>query len=487
MSKHLFILLGLAGLLVFPAAVLAQTADVTPTATTPIETPTAAAPVETPAAPLIPKIHIVQDGETLTSIANDYGMSVERLLQANSVVDPGYIYVGQELVIPDISGDPFQTDYVIQLGDTLHSLAEVFNTTPADIATANHLLNPQELIAGKRLTIVSRTGSTTAAAVTGESHLVQPGESLLMLAAATNMPPMALARLNDLPYPAQLYPGQRLRLPGAAGYQDLPGEWRQVQLGPLPAEQGFTLSLYIENKLEGEPTGQFVGQPLRFAPVGDGYVAMIGLSAFTEAGVYELELGGSGSRPWTPFRQLVQIGDHDYGRQELVLSEDKSGLLAPDLVQAENELLASICTQFTPVARWTGLFQQPVVSDTLITAGYGIARSYNGGPYDSFHSGTDYATYAGTKVLAPNAGIVVLSELLQVRGNVIIIDHGLGVMTAYYHLQKLEVNVGDEVTPGQVIGEVGSTGLSTGPHLHWDVRILNTPVNPLQWLERPFP
>lgn len=478
MSKNLFILLSLACLLLFPAAALAQTTDATPTAV---------APTETPAAPPIPKIHLVQDGETLTSIASDYGMSVERLLQANNVVDPSYLYVGQELVIPDTSGDPFQANYIIQLGDTLNSLAEAFNTTPADIAAANHLLHPQALIAGKRLTIVSRTGSAAAAPVTGEFYLVQPGDSLLMLAAVTNLPPMALAQLNDLPYPAQLYPGQRLRLPGAAGYQELPGEWTRVQLGPLPAEQGSALSLYVQNQLAGEPTGQFLGQPLRFAPLGDGYVAMIGLSAFTPAGVHELELGGGGSRPWTPFRQLVQVGDYDYGRQELVLSEDKSGLLAPELVNAENELLASIYTQFTPAARWTGLFQQPVISGTQVTAGYGIARSYNGGPYDSFHSGTDYATFAGTKVLAPAAGVVILSEPLQVRGNVIIIDHGLGVMTGYYHLQKLEANVGDEVTPGQVIGEVGNTGLSTGPHLHWDIRILNTPVNPLQWLAQPFP
>lgn len=473
MSKYLFALLGIVCLLAFVPTAWAQT--------------DAADATETPTPLPIPKIHIVQDGETLTSIANNYGMSVERLLQANSVVDPSYIYVGQELIIPDTSGDPFQTNYVIQLGDTLHSLAESFNTTPADIAAANYLLNPQELIAGKRLTIVSRTGSVAAAAVTGDFYLVQPGDSLWMVAAATNMMPMALAQFNDLPYPAHLYPGQRLRLPGSTAYQDLPGEWARVQLGPLPAEQGRALSLYVENKLAGEPVGQFLGKPLQFAPVGDGYVAMIGLSAFTPAGTHALELGGSGSRPWTPFSQWVQIGNYDYGRQELILSEDRSGLLAPELVNAENELLASIYTQFTPAARWTGLFQQPIASDAPITAGYGIVRSYNGGPYNSFHSGTDYAAFVGTEVFAPGAGVVILSQPLQVRGNVVIIDHGLGVMTGYYHLQTLSVNVGDEVTPGQVIGEVGNTGLSTGPHLHWDVRILNTPVNPLQWLDQPFP
>ena len=308
-----------------------------------------------------------------------------------------------------------------------------------------------------------------------------------MLAAAADMTPMALAQFNELPYPTQLYAGQRLRLPGDARFQDLPGDWVRVELGPLPVQQGRAMSLYVQNNLDGQPSGQFLDQSLQFAPYGDGFITMIGLGAFTRPGVYELMLGGSGSRPWTPLRQWVQVDAYDYGRQELTVPEEKGYLLAPDVVNAENELLASIYGQFTPVQQWTGLFQQPIISGTQITAGYGIARSYNGGPYDSFHSGTDFADYAGTKVLAPNAGTIVASQPMQVRGNVIIIDHGLGVMTGYYHLQKLEVNVGDHVEAGQVIGELGTTGLSTGPHLHWDVRIMNHPVNPLQWLEQLFP
>ncbi|MCA9939593.1 MAG: LysM peptidoglycan-binding domain-containing protein [Anaerolineales bacterium] len=476
MSKRLLLILSLIALLAVAPTALAQTADPTPA-------PTEAAPAEPP----IPKVHIVQDGETLTSIAGDYGLSVERLLQANSIADPSFLYVGQELIIPDTSGDPFDANYVVRLGDTLESLAADFNTTVADIVAANRLLNPRELIAGKSLTIISRTGSSSPVPLTGRPHLVQPGESLLMLAAAADMTPMALAQFNELPYPTQLYAGQRLRLPGDARFQDLPGDWVRVELGPLPVQQGRAMSLYVQNNLDGQPSGQFLDQSLQFAPYGDGFITMIGLGAFTRPGVYELMLGGSGSRPWTPLRQWVQVDAYDYGRQELTVPEEKGYLLAPDVVNAENELLASIYGQFTPVQQWTGLFQQPIISGTQITAGYGIARSYNGGPYDSFHSGTDFADYAGTKVLAPNAGTIVASQPMQVRGNVIIIDHGLGVMTGYYHLQKLEVNVGDHVEAGQVIGELGTTGLSTGPHLHWDVRIMNHPVNPLQWLEQLFP
>ena len=128
------------------------------------------------------------------------------------------------------------------------------------------------------------------------------------------------------------------------------------------------------------------------------------------------------------------------------------------------------------------------VSPTLpTTAGYGIARSYNGGPFSSFHSGTDFAGFAGTPVYAPANATVRFAQPVQVRGNIVILDHGLGVMTGYYHLSAIHVQEGDVVTRGQLIGDIGTTGLSTGNHLHWDLRILNQAVSPLQWTEVAFP
>jgi murein DD-endopeptidase MepM/ murein hydrolase activator NlpD len=79
--------------------------------------------------------------------------------------------------------------------------------------------------------------------------------------------------------------------------------------------------------------------------------------------------------------------------------------------------------------------------------------------------------------------VVVLAEPLFVRGNAVVLDHGRGVFTGYWHLQKLEVKAGDRVVAGQMLGEVGSTGLSTGPHLHWEMRVRGVAVDPLQWTE----
>jgi murein DD-endopeptidase MepM/ murein hydrolase activator NlpD len=78
----------------------------------------------------------------------------------------------------------------------------------------------------------------------------------------------------------------------------------------------------------------------------------------------------------------------------------------------------------------------------------------------------------------------VLSELLQVRGNAVVVDHGMGVYSTYCHLSELAVEEGDRVAKAQVIGYLGSTGLSTGTHLHWELRVGGVAVNPFEWTRR---
>jgi murein DD-endopeptidase MepM/ murein hydrolase activator NlpD len=78
---------------------------------------------------------------------------------------------------------------------------------------------------------------------------------------------------------------------------------------------------------------------------------------------------------------------------------------------------------------------------------------------------------------------VVLADQLFVRGNAVVIDHGRGVLTGYWHMQVIKVKVGERVGTGQMLGEVGTTGLSTGPHLHWEMRVNGVAVDPMQWVE----
>jgi murein DD-endopeptidase MepM/ murein hydrolase activator NlpD len=129
--------------------------------------------------------------------------------------------------------------------------------------------------------------------------------------------------------------------------------------------------------------------------------------------------------------------------------------------------------------RWVGVFRVPVVGD--VTTQFGTHRSYE------FHPGMDIAAPLGAIVGAPASGTVVFTGELPARGNTVVLDHGAGVYSTYAHLQRFEVAVGDDVTLGQPIARVGTTGFSTGPHLHWEVWVGGADVDPVEWTRRAFP
>jgi murein DD-endopeptidase MepM/ murein hydrolase activator NlpD len=243
--------------------------------------------------------------------------------------------------------------------------------------------------------------------------------------------------------------------------------------------QGETAALYVAGLDDSRPSGQFGQQSLRFAPVEQGYLTFIALDAFTEPGLYRLEIDGPSDQP---FVQDVLVEPGGYGTQLITIPESLNALLTPEVRAADEATMAAYYELFSEPAAWLDSFDAPI-GDSPITAGYGDARSYNQGPIEIFHSGVDYAGPVGTPIYAPAAGTIVFSDTLNIQGNALIVDHGLGVMTGYYHLSKVHVSVGDVVTRGQLLAEGGSSGLSSGPHLHWDLRVGNVPVNGLQWVE----
>jgi murein DD-endopeptidase MepM/ murein hydrolase activator NlpD len=116
-----------------------------------------------------------------------------------------------------------------------------------------------------------------------------------------------------------------------------------------------------------------------------------------------------------------------------------------------------------------------------ITAGFGQRMDpFNGEP--GFHRGIDIATQYGTRILAPADGVVQFADLMNGYGRAIILDHGQGISTLYGHLSGFGVTPGQTVHRGDTLGYVGDSGRSTGPHLHYEVRIFNTPVNPAKYL-----
>ena len=123
----------------------------------------------------------------------------------------------------------------------------------------------------------------------------------------------------------------------------------------------------------------------------------------------------------------------------------------------------------------------PCPDSKRITSGFGNRKSPTKGG-STYHQGIDIGAPTGTTVLAAAAGEVVISKYSYSGGNYIMIDHGSGIFTVYMHLSKRSVDVGREVSQGQKIGEVGSTGYSTGPHLHFGIRKNGNYVNPLTFV-----
>jgi murein DD-endopeptidase MepM/ murein hydrolase activator NlpD len=485
-----------------PIRLVAQTAVPTPEVTPPalLPTPTLAVPdgaaatpgvtvTPDPNAPPIPRVHVVEDGENMTIIAANFGVTVEEILAVNNLANGDLLQVGQQLIIPGGTGEAIATAHAIAPGDTLAGMAAAFNTTLMDVLATNRLiLRDPPLVVGQTVPVVSRNGAATARPVAGRPYLVQPGETLLMVAARHGLTPEVLAAANGLSAATHLFPGQRLRIPDdTAVYRDLPEGWVDVRLNSPTVSQGQTLSIYARNLLPGTPAGRFGDQSLHFGPHEEGYVALVGIDAFAEPGIHDLELTGGDERGlWQPLRARVLVTETPYDTQYVEVGEALDGLLDPAVRATEDEFLKGIYADFYETQRWDAAFQVPLTT-TVVSAGYGGRRSYNGGPIEIYHTGIDYAAAAGDTVSAPANGVVAFSDDLELRGGVIIIDHGMGVMTGYYHLQERLVAPGDSVTTGQPIGRVGSTGLSSGPHLHWDLRVMNIPVDPSQWVQQAFP
>ncbi len=125
---------------------------------------------------------------------------------------------------------------------------------------------------------------------------------------------------------------------------------------------------------------------------------------------------------------------------------------------------------------WNEEFSYPLKSK--ITSSFGTKRVYNG-KLKSYHSGTDFRAKNGTAILASNSGIVKISQDRFYSGNSIVIDHGQGVYSCYFHLSKMNYKKGDFIKKGDILGLSGDTGRVTGPHLHFSFRIHGVQVDPL--------
>jgi murein DD-endopeptidase MepM/ murein hydrolase activator NlpD len=164
--------------------------------------------------------------------------------------------------------------------------------------------------------------------------------------------------------------------------------------------------------------------------------------------------------------------------QEVESDIDTGGKLNDEFMKAlaaENKIIHAYVQNITPI-KYHLPFIIPLIGE--ITTVFGASRIYDNGQEKWRHKGVDIAAKEGTPVKASNDGIVAMAARGKAYGNTIIIDHGGGIFTLYFHMQKLFVKRGDKIAKGDVIGAVGATGLATGPHLHFQIDLFKVQVNP---------
>jgi murein DD-endopeptidase MepM/ murein hydrolase activator NlpD len=276
---------------------------------------------------------------------------------------------------------------------------------------------------------------------------------------------------------AGLFMGMFVAFPVVA----LPVDALQVKVTPSQPDLGDTLSVIInlDNPGNGSnptvTTGKKTYPAFEIAP--NQYRAFVPTTPLESAGNRTFQVSGDGSVQ----NLSVQVRDRKFPTQRINLPPGKAGI---DATEYELKRVAAFKALMTPEKYWNGAFVKPNAG--RISTIYGVRRYYNGKfAKDYYHRGVDYAGAAGSPVVAPAAGRVALvgrvSQGFRVHGNVVGIDHGQGVTSIFMHLSRINVKEGDMVQPGQLIGAVGATGASTGPHLHWGLYVNGQSVDPTPW------
>lgn len=248
----------------------------------------------------------------------------------------------------------------------------------------------------------------------------------------------------------------------------------------IPAEAGF---VHVGGGYPLDVTVTLDGEDVPIYWSGKGYVAFFTFTFEEEPGIHHIEVTAYNPQTGETAEksQAITVTEFHYPEEYVALGIKLLPLLDPDMNIREEEHLNMIYSERSALLGWSYPFAFPAPAP-IVTSRFGGSRSYNSGMWHSHHTGIDFRRGVGDPILAAASGRVATAELMDVRGNVVIIDHGYGVFTQYAHMSEFYVTPGQEVQQGQLIGLVGGTGRTNGPHLHFEVIVNGQPIDPLLWM-----
>jgi len=448
--------------------------------------------------------YIVKSGDTLSYIASLFSVSMDDILQINNIQDANSIYPDLRLKIPGYAGvKGLISPVILGLGESWSNLLIKYQTDEQTLIKINKLISPNTLYAGTSLLMPINENMPALNPVA----MVSENGTFLEKAALINANPYILLAENRKNSPLDFFSNDLIYdsnqgLPPAKSISEFV---ESLSVAPLPLTQGDTIAVKVITKIPLSLSGKLNGSELHFfSDDNHNYFALVGIHAMAASGITDFSISASDdTKPVFTYSQAILLvsGNFDTDPTLHVAPE----MVDPTITGPELEKITALTSVFTPEKYWDGVFLSPDTDYALeipnyeakkeITSFFGTRRTYNDDPTVTFHTGVDFGGGVGLPIVATAAGKVIYAGPLEVRGNATIIDHGLGVFSAYYHQSEILVKTGDMVQKGQQIGKVGNTGrvdradeyAGAGAHLHWEIWVNGIQVNPLEWLNSEYP
>ncbi len=275
---------------------------------------------------------------------------------------------------------------------------------------------------------------------------------------------------------------------------------------PLPVstmdQDGVRLSLYFSEigqgqvglvQVQGEglagARARFLNRMIEFFPIeGEGFYGLLSVNMEQNPRTYDLSIFAwfADDHRVTLTTQIPVVLGAFIRQDDITIAPDRAYLVDTEIERGELARMESVFSNLLPERLWdsTG-FQMPILGSSL-TSPFGAFRTFNG-TLQTRHTGWDIRTTLGVPVLASSAGEVAYAGTLDIRGNLVAINHGYGVFSTYSHLSQIHVTRGQTVIKGQIIGVTGDTGRSSGPHFHWEVAVNGDFVDSVQFTETWLP